>query len=269
MGRPHGFACETQGTLFFYVARIIAYHRPKAFVLENVKNLISHDKGNTFKVILSTLKEELGYDVHWKIIDARAWVPQHRERTFIVGFRESTNFDFNQIVIPAQHPSLKSILHPEDGSEAEEPPYTYGRLAKVSDKYTLTSRLWEYLQAHAAKHRAKGNGFGYGLFTPNDVARTLSARYYKDGSEILIVQQGKNPRRLTPRECARLMGFDRRESNKTFVIPVSDAQAYRQFGNAVSPPVARAIADIVIPCLKRHEHSPDSFLNPYQSLLSR
>lgn len=251
LGRAHGFACETQGTLFFDVARIIAHHRPRAFLLENVKNLVSHDKGKTFEVILRTLQEELGYQVHWRILDARAWVPQHRERTFIVGFREPSGFNFDDVLIPNRddHPALSSILHPEDGTESVESPYTVGPLAKVSDKYTLTPKLWEYLQNYAAKHKAKGNGFGFGLFDGSGVARTLSARYYKDGSEILIAQSGKNPRRLTPRECARLMGFDRPGSNKPFVIPVSDTQAYRQFGNAVAAPVAVSVAEAMAPWL--------------------
>lgn len=251
LGRAHGFACDTQGTLFFDVARIIAHHRPRAFLLENVKNLVSHDKGKTFEVIIRTLQEELKYEVHWRILDARAWLPQHRERTFIVGFREPTGFDFDQVLVPEKkdHPKLKTILHPQDGTEVAENPYTEGDLAKVADKYTLTPKLWEYLQNYAAKHKAKGNGFGYGLFDGEGVARTLSARYYKDGSEILIEQPGKNPRRLTPRECARLMGFDRKGSNKPFVIPVSDTQAYRQFGNAVAAPVSTAIAESMSPWL--------------------
>ncbi|WP_290443015.1 DNA (cytosine-5-)-methyltransferase [Rhodovulum tesquicola] len=251
LGRAHGFEDETQGTLFFDVARILKHHRPRAFLLENVKNLVSHDKGRTFEVIIRTLREELGYEVHWRIIDARHWLPQHRERTFIVGFREPTLFDFDQVRPPTddESPRLSSILHPEDGSETVEEPYTTGRKAKVSSKYTLTDNLWRYLQDYAAKHKAKGNGFGFGLVDGNGVARTLSARYYKDGSEILVAQKGKNPRRLTPRECARLMGFDRPGSNKPFVIPVSDVQAYKQFGNAVAAPVAISIAEAMSPWL--------------------
>lgn len=249
LGRVHGFADETQGTLFFDVARIIAHHRPRAFLLENVKNLVSHDKGKTFEVIIRTLTEELGYEVHWRIVDARAWVPQHRERIFIVGFREPSGFDFDQLVRPKEHPTLADILHPQDGTETPEHHYTEGPKAKVSDRYTLTPKLWEYLQNYAAKHKAAGNGFGFGLFDGTGVARTLSARYYKDGSEILIAQPGKNPRRLTPRECARLMGFDRPGSNKPFVIPVSDTQAYKQFGNAVAAPVAVSIAETMAPWL--------------------
>ncbi|MFB5191710.1 DNA (cytosine-5-)-methyltransferase [Alicyclobacillus fastidiosus] len=248
LGRPHGFHCDTQGTLFFDVARIIEHHKPKAFLLENVKNLKSHDKGRTFEIIMRTLTEELGYKVQPMVIDGRGWVPQHRERIYIVGFREDVGFSFDNIKIktPAEGPRLGSILHPEDGSEVVEEPYTVGELARVADKYTLSDKLWNYLQAYAAKHRAKGNGFGFGLFGPDDVARTLSARYYKDGSEILIAQEGKNPRRLTPRECARLMGFDL-PGGEPMVIPVSDTQAYKQFGNSVVVPVVEAVARHMLP----------------------
>jgi DNA (cytosine-5)-methyltransferase 1 len=248
LNRPHGFRCEAQGTLFFDVARIIEYHQPRAFVLENVKNLVSHDKRRTFDVIYRTLVEELGYQVQWKVVNAKSWVPQHRERIFIVGFREKNDFSFDDMAIPnsLHGPKLETILHPENGSEVEESPYTEGPLAKVSAKYTLSSHLWTYLKAYAEKHRAKGNGFGYGLFGPGDIARTLSARYYKDGSEILIRQTRGNPRRLTPRECARLMGFDR-PGQTPFVIPVSDTRAYKQFGNAVVVPVVEAVARHVAP----------------------
>lgn len=243
LGRPHGFECTTQGTLFFDVARIIATKRPKAFLLENVKNLLSHDKGNTFRVIQQTLREELGYEVHWKVIDGQHFVPQHRERIIIVGFRESTGFTWSDLRLPEKGPSLGSILHPEDGSELAEEPYTTGDKAKVNRKYILTDNLWAYLQAYAAKHRAAGNGFGFGLVTRKDITRTLSARYYKDGSEVLASRgKAKNPRRLTPRECARLMGFP-----DTFRIPVSDTQAYKQFGNSVVVPVMQEVARIMAP----------------------
>ncbi len=243
LGRPHGFECVTQGTLFFDVARVIAAKQPKAFLLENVKNLLSHDKGNTFKVILQTLRNELGYDVHYKVIDGQRFVPQHRERIIIVGFRDKTNFSWDDLQLPDENPRLSNILHPQDGSETPEEPYTIGTQAIINSKYTLTPRLWTYLQAYAEKHRAAGNGFGFGLVTPDSVARTLSARYYKDGSEILVSQgEGKRPRRLTPRECARLMGFP-----DSFQIPVSDTQAYRQFGNSVVMPVMREVARIVTP----------------------
>jgi DNA (cytosine-5)-methyltransferase 1 len=243
LGRPHGFECTTQGTLFFDVARIIAEKRPKAFLLENVKNLISHDKGSTFRVIMETLRDELGYVVQAKVIDARHFVPQHRERIVIVGFKEDTGFSFDNLRVPEQGPRLSSILHPEDGSEPADGVYTTGPKAKVSPKYVLTDKLWAYLQAYAEKHRAAGNGFGFGLVGADDVARTLSARYYKDGSEILVSRgKGKNPRRLTPRECARLMGFP-----DDCKIPVSDTQAYRQFGNAVAVPVFEAVAELMKP----------------------
>lgn len=229
LGRPHGFACEAQGTLFFEVARILAHHRPRAFLLENVKNLQTHDKGKTFAVITRTLQEELGYQLHYRVINAAGWVPQKRERIFIVGFREPCEFSFDDAVIPHPEagPRLSSILQPP---------------SEVEDKYTLSPKLWAYLQAYRDKHRAAGNGFGFGLCAPTDVARTLSARYYKDGSEILIDQgPDQRPRRLTPRECARLMGFDR-PGFAPWQIPVSDTQAYRQFGNAVVVPVVEAIA---------------------------
>jgi DNA (cytosine-5)-methyltransferase 1 len=243
LGRPHGFECTTQGTLFFDVARIIAAKRPKAFMLENVKNLLSHDKGNTFRVILETLREELGYTVHYKVIDGQHFVPQHRERIIIVGFRDPTLFSWDDLRLPKCRPVLGSILHPEDGSETAEEPYTTGDKAVVHRKYILTDNLWKYLQAYAEKHRAAGNGFGFGLVTQDNIARTLSARYYKDGSEILVSRgKGKNPRRLTPRECARLMGFP-----DTYQIPVSDTQAYRQFGNSVVMPVIREVARIMSP----------------------
>lgn len=243
LGRSHGFADETQGTLFFDVARILAFHRPAAFLLENVKNLKSHDRGRTFKVIEHVLTEELGYTIESRVIDAKGFVPQHRERVFIVGFREDCGFDLDAVAIPdsASGPKLGSILHPEDGSEPAEDPFTLGSLGLVNPKYTLTPRLWEYLQEYSRKHKAKGNGFGFGLVGPEDVTRTLSARYYKDGSEVLIRQDADRPRRLTPRECARLMGFDGPRQSQ-WNIPVSDTQAYRQFGNAVVPGVVEALA---------------------------
>ncbi len=254
LGRPHGFECTTQGTLFFDVARIIAAKKPKAFLLENVKNLTSHDKGNTFKVILQTLRDELGYDVHYKVVDGQHFVPQHRERILIVGFREQKIFSWDDLELSEKGMvKLSSILHPQDGSEATEEPYTTGKQAKVNSKYTLSPKLWAYLQAYAEKHRRAGNGFGFGLVDENSVTRTLSARYYKDGSEILVSQgKRKRPRRLTPRECARLMGFP-----ETFKIPVSDTQAYRQFGNSVVVPAISAVARIMIPYvmeMSKQEH---------------
>jgi DNA (cytosine-5)-methyltransferase 1 len=259
LNRPHGFADETQGTLFFNVAKIIQHHRPRAFLLENVKNLVNHDRGRTFEVIHRTLTEELGYQVHWKVINSKSFVPQQRERIFIVGFREKNDFTFADLVLPdpLNGPKLRTILHPEDGTEEIDPPYTRGNIGSVSDKYTLTDHLWRYLQNYADKHKAAGNGFGFGLVGPGDVARTLSARYYKDGSEILVEQKGKNPRRLTPRECARLMGFDE-PGGRDFIIPVSDTQAYRQFGNAVVVPVVKAVAEHMLPWLvDRAEIEPE------------
>ncbi len=243
LGRPHGFECTTQGTLFFDVARIIAKKKPKAFLLENVKNLVSHDKGNTFKVILHTLREELGYEVHYKVIDGQHFTPQHRERIIIVGFREKNDFSWDKLKLPSNGPRLSSILHSQDGNEKVEEPYTVGDKGKINPKYTLTENLWAYLQAYKEKHSAAGNGFGFGLVTGDSVTRTLSARYYKDGSEILVSQGlRKRPRRLTPRECARLMGYP-----DSFKIPVSDTQAYRQFGNSVVVPVIKEVARLVTP----------------------
>jgi DNA (cytosine-5)-methyltransferase 1 len=232
LGRPHGFLCDTQGTLFFDTAQIIAHHRPAAFLLENVKNLESHDGGRTFATIMNVLRNELGYHVQHRVISSEPWVPQKRQRVFIAGFREPTGFDFAALRLQPSRsgPRLGSILEPHD---------------EVDPKYTLTPKLWQYLQDYKAKHNSAGNGFGYSLFGPDDVARTLSARYYKDGSEILIDQPGKRPRRLTPRECARLMGFETKE--RTFKIPVSDTQAYRQFGNSVVVPVVEFVAKAMKP----------------------
>ena len=248
MGKPHGFECTTQGTLFFDVARIIAEKKPKAFLLENVKNLLSHDKGNTFKVIIETLEKELGYVVHYKVIDGQHFVPQHRERILIVGFKEETDFTWDDLQLPEKGAvKMSSILHSQNGEEEAEEPYTEGSKAKINAKYTLTPNLWSYLQGYAEKHRKAGNGFGFGLVDNDSVARTLSARYYKDGSEILVSQgKRKRPRRLTPRECARLMGFP-----EHFKIPVSDTQAYRQFGNGVVMPVMQEVARIMTPHIEQ------------------
>lgn len=238
LGRKHGFEDKEQGNLFFKLAELIDHHRPDAFVLENVKNLRSHDKGQTYRIISETLREHLKYTVYDQVIDARSVVPQHRERIFIVGFREKRHFEFPKF--PSEEPKLETILD-----------------AEVPEKYTLTDHLWKYLQDYAAKHKAAGNGFGYGLFTGKDTARTLSARYYKDGSEILISQGArKNPRRLTPRECAKLMGFP-----ADFKIPVSDTQAYKQFGNSVVVPVVERIANSVVATLnQRTDYRPDLVL---------
>jgi len=257
LGREHGFMDKAQGTLFFDVLKILKYHRPAAFLLENVKNLTSHNKGDTFKTIVGALEDELGYSIDYRVIDAKGYVPQHRERIFIAGFREDTGFDFQRLEVadPSAGPRLSTILHMED--EEPEGEFTLktrkrGANARsaVNGKYTLSDKLWKYLVDYAAKHKAKGNGFGYGLSSQDDVARTLSARYYKDGSEILIAQDGNNPRRLTPRECARLMGFDQSGCPET-IIPVSDTRAYKQFGNAVVVPVVEEVARHMKPHIQR------------------
>lgn len=246
LGRETGFRDKTQGTLFFDVARIIAAKRPAAFLLENVKNLTSHDRGRTFKVILDALQNELGYEVHWKVVDGQHFVPQHRERIYIVGFRSKTDFTWDDLKYPDHQPVLADILHKTDGTEPYLPwdgeKYFDFEHNKVQDKYTLTPRLWQYLQDYKKKHEALGHGFGYGLVTPDMVSRTLSARYHKDGSEILVAQGDERPRRLTPRECARLMGYP-----DELRIPVSDTQAYRQFGNSVVVPAIAEVARIMRP----------------------
>lgn len=259
LGRAHGFECKTQGTLFFDVAKILEIKRPAAFVLENVKNLKSHDKGRTFRVIMEAL-DELGYWVadsslegkqDPKIIDGQHFTPQHRERIVLAGFRKDlgvhTGFTLSEVA--KLFPKKRSVL----GDILDE---------KVDDKYILTPKLWDYLFNYSIKHKAKGNGFGYGLVGKNSVTRTLSARYYKDGSEILIdrgfdpnlelhapVNMLNRPRRLTPRECARLMGYDK-PNGSTFRIPVSDTQAYKQFGNSVVVPVFAAVAKLMKPRIK-------------------
>jgi len=234
LNRPHGFNDPTQGTLFFEIKRILKDKKPEAFLLENVKNLLWHDKGRTFKIIMRSLENELGYSVFYKIIDAKLVVPQHRERIFLVGFKKWVPYEFPEI--PDKHPKLRDILEikPEQSTLTNE----------IEKKYTLSDKLWAYLQKYAEKHREKGNGFGFGLADLNGISRTLSARYYKDGSEILIPQPNRNPRRLTPRECARLMGFP-----ESFKIPVSDTQAYKQFGNAVVVPIAEYLAKSIVKTL--------------------
>ncbi len=236
LGHPHGFLCDTQGTLFYDLAKIIDYHRPSAFLLENVKNLARHDGGRTFTTIMQVLESELGYNVSTRIVNSSPWVPQKRERIFMVGFRQKTAFDFDELAIPTGcAPTLGAILDTD-----------------VDPKYTLTKHMWNYLQGYKKKHRDAGNGFGYSLFGPDDVARTLSARYHKDGSEILIRHRGRRPRRLTPRECARLMGFEK-PGKAEFRIPVSDTQAYRQFGNAVVVPTVRAVARLMRPHISMNQ----------------
>lgn len=248
LGRAHGFQDETQGTLFFDVARIIQTKQPKAFLLENVKNLQSHDKGRTFDVIQRTLREELGYQIHCKVVDGAHFVPQHRERILIVGFRDPVIFDWGMVDLPPKGVHvLGDVLHRKDEPliDTDGDKYFDHKAGRVLEKYTLTDKLWEYLQNYKKKHQAAGNGFGFGLVTPESVTRTLSARYYKDGSEILVSQGSKkNPRRLTPRECARLMGFP-----DSFKIPVSDTRAYKQFGNSVVVPVIEAVARAMAPLI--------------------
>ena len=234
LGQETGFKDKTQGTLFFDVADIISRHRPKAFYLENVKNLTSHDKGNTFRVIRETL-EELNYSIHYEVMDGQTYVPQHRERIMIVGFDKNRYHGEEKFEFPEQHEAtraIKEILDPN-----------------VDPKYTLSDKLWAYLQNYAEKHRAKGNGFGYGLVDLNGISRTLSARYYKDGSEILIPQgDGLNPRKLSPRECARLMGYP-----DTYIInTVSDVQAYRQCGNSVVVPLITAVSEQIVKSMQIH-----------------
>lgn len=234
LGRETGFKDKTQGTLFFDVADIISRHRPKAFYLENVKNLTSHDKGNTFKVICETL-EELNYSVYYQVMDGQTYVPQHRERIMIVGFDRNRFKGEERFSFPEQHEATCTIKEILDSN--------------VDSKYTLSDKLWLYLQAYAEKHRAKGNGFGYGLVDLNGITRTLSARYYKDGSEILIPQgKNMNPRRLSPRECARLMGYP-----DTYRIDqVSDVQVYRQCGNSVVVPLVTAVSEQIIKTINNY-----------------
>lgn len=257
LGRAHGFADATQGTLFFDVARIIDEKRPAAFLLENVKNLKSHDKGRTFEIIRRTLEDELGYELHARIINGKHFTPQNRERIILVGFRDGSGFDFDALRLEDHPATVRDILHTPDDAEIA---HDGGRFVdpttgRVNDKYTLSDHLWTYLKNYAAKHRAAGNGFGFGLVDLDGTTRTLSARYYKDGSEILIPQEGKNPRRLTPRECARLMGFD-----DDFVIPVSDTQAYKQFGNSVVVPAITAVAELMAPHITAASSAPSGSL---------
>lgn len=225
LGKEHGFKHATQGTLFFNIVEIIREKQPKAFLLENVKNLKNHDKGRTFSIIMDTLQNELGYTVYSKVIDGKAVVPQHRERIYIIGFKDSIHFEYPELV--DKNRKISDILE-----------------GVVPEKYTLSDKLWAYLQNYAQKHKEKGNGFGFGLTDLSSITRTLSARYYKDGSEILIPQPGKNPRRLTPRECARLMGYP-----DTYEIVCSDTRAYKQFGNSVVVPVIEALAKEMIRCM--------------------
>lgn len=232
-GKKLGFA-DTRGTLFFEIARILKDKRPKAFLLENVKALTTHDKGKTFKVILSTL-EEIDYEVFYHVFRARDFgCPQNRERIYIVGFDkraiDCSGFEFPEPTGEATR--VGDILEKE-----------------VDEKYTISDRIWEGHKKRKEKNKRAGKGFGFTLFNENSpYTNTLSARYYKDGSEILIEQEGKNPRKLTPREAARLQGFP-----EEFVIPVSDTQAYKQFGNSVAVPAVHAIAEKIIEVLEENE----------------
>lgn len=242
LGRDHGFLDKTQGTLFFNVAELIDKKRPKAFLLENVKNLISHDKGRTFAVIKEVLEKDLGYSIQYKVVDAKGFVPQHRERIYIVGFQSPVEWDWDMVKPVKKIGQVGQILHSSHNPVEGDLPYLDAESGEVVDRYVLSDKLWSYLQAYAAKHRLAGNGFGFGLVEPHNTTRTLSARYHKDGSEILVSRGlDQNPRRLTPRECARLMGFP-----DTFRIPVSDTQAYRQFGNSVVVPVIESLATQIV-----------------------
>jgi DNA (cytosine-5)-methyltransferase 1 len=244
LGRAHGFEDAKQGNLFFKIMDIVDIKRPPVLVLENVKNLRSHDKGNTWKVIEESIRER-DYAIYTEVIDARHWVPQHRERVFIVCFDKQVFGREDQVKFNMpkpdknNNPTLSTIL-------SEEAP---------DKKYMLSDKLWKYLVGYAAKHKAKGNGFGYGLNTPKDVSRTMSARYHKDGAEILIKQKGwRNPRRLTPREAMLLLGYCSRYSElfgheDGFPQVVSDTQAYRQFGNSVVPLIVEEIGHEVVRCM--------------------
>ena len=245
-GIKHGFEDKTQGTLFFDVARIISYHRPKAFLLENVMNLVSHDQGRTFKTILEVLQDELRYDTQWRILDARQLVPQNRKRSFIIGFREDTGFDFDGFQIRGRKPPprLGDILHPQDGSEQPEPPYTETVRGLVSPKYTISKQHWEWSHCHAEK---TGGAFTHTVCKPDDIARTLTASYGKDARTCLVSQgRGRRPRKLTPRECARLMDFPR-----DWIIPVRQSQAYKQFGNTVVPSLIAQLAAYMSPYIHK------------------
>ena len=231
LGRAHGFLDKTQGTLFFDIAKIINKRKPDAFLLENVKNLKYHNKGDTYQTIIDTLKS-LKYDVQTQIIDAKNFVPQHRERIFIIGFRKKYRHEFVFPEIKQKQYSIIKYLESD-----------------VDKKYTLTTNLWKYLKEYKKKHKAAGNGFGYGLVEPgiDNYTRTISARYYKDGAEALI-SRGKyaRPRRLTPRECGNLMGFPKSHNFNG----ISDTEAYKQFGNSVVIPVATLLAEAMIEQLK-------------------
>ena len=219
-GHKQGFA-DTRGTMFFEIERIIEYHQPSCFLLENVKGLISHNQGQTFATIMDILQNKLGYKVYYQVFDAKYFgVPQHRERIYIVGFKDHS-IDFNFPTPPNIPVKLGDILE-----------------SNVDKRFNVSDKMWEYHQARKQEQLAKGNGFGYCLFNAESpYTSTLLARYYKDGSEILVEQPGQNPRRLTPRECARLQGFP-----DSFKLVCSNTQCYKQFGNSVAVPVVRTIA---------------------------
>lgn len=231
MGRKHGFEDDTQGTLFYEIKEILRIKRPKAFMLENVKNLMSHDKGKTFEIIRHSLVDQLGYTVNWKIVDGAKWVPQHRERLFIVGY------DPKQIQVEKEEISI-----PDKPSED----YVYPALSRIINPkikgFTLGPGTWATLERHKAHHSRIGNGFGYGIhqmpLRKDEVTRTISARYHKDGAEILIAQQGDRPRRLTIQEAMQLQGYD----PDRFHFPVSNTQAYKQIGNSVVVPAVSECA---------------------------
>lgn len=249
LGRKHGFEDEKQGNLFFEIIRIAKYHRPKVLFLENVKNLLSHDKGNTWKVIYHEISK-LNYEVFYQVVDGKDYVPQHRKRIFIVAFDKNT---YPNIQFEFPVPPKKRIYELSDVIEKS-----------VEDKYTLTKKLWDYLYQRKIEQQDKGNGFGYGLVNVavDQYTRTISARYYKDGSEVLIAQSNNIPRRLIPRECARLQGFP-----EDFQIVVSDMQAYKQFGNSVVVPVIQAIAQNILATIKAYQSGEARQTNIQLSLL--
>lgn len=229
-GKRKGFN-DTRGTMFFEVERILEYHKPKCFMLENVKGLLSHDKGNTFSTMKDILENKLNYKIYYQVLNAKDFgVPQNRERIIIVGFK---NHD-----ISFEFPEPTGILT-RLGDILED---------EVDSKYTLSDKLWASHQRRKEEHKAKGNGFGYCLFNENSpYTSTISARYYKDGSEILVEQKDKNPRKLTPREAARLQGFD-----DDFKLVVSDLQCYKQFGNSVPTKMIEEVAKNVIKALEEY-----------------
>jgi len=225
-GLKKGFN-DIRGNLFFDIIKIVKHHKPSVVFLENVRNLTGHDKGKTFRVIIETL-EKLGYKVFTKILNAKDFgVPQNRARIYIICFKDDIDFKF------PNEPKIQTRL----GDILDD---------KVDSKYTISDRLWAGHQRRKKEHKEKGNGFGYCMFDKNsEYTSTISARYYKDGSEILIKQKNKNPRKLTPKEASRLQGFP-----ENFIIPVSDTQAYKQFGNSVAVPVIKVLAKQIIKTLK-------------------